>query len=42
MIESTDNACDFMEMKIESTDNACNDIEMESTDNTDGEDGKML
>ena len=42
MMESTDNACSFMEMEIESTDNACNDIEMESTDNTDGEDGKML
>jgi hypothetical protein len=26
-MESTDNACSFIEMKIESTDNTCNDME---------------
>ena len=53
-MESTDNACNNIEiamestdnacsfMEMESTDNACNDIEMESTDNTDGKYGQYL
>ena len=43
-MESTDNACSFIEMKIESTDNACSFIEivMESTDNTDRKYGQCL